>query len=101
MIIGSGTGFVLAVLVCAGAYYVTSATYLTRHPDNPFPVDDRVWFWACPPSLAAMAMEGSGVPTQIVGWILIATINIGLYGVAGLCIGAAIDWIDSWFQGSK
>jgi len=42
-----------------------------------------------------MAMEGSGVPTQIVGWILIATINIGLYGVAGLCIGAAIDWIDS------
>jgi hypothetical protein len=96
-IVGAATGFVLAALVCVGAYYVTSVTYRTSHPDNLFPIDDRVWFLACPPSFGAMALEGAGVPAQIVGWILIAVINVGLYGVAGLCIGAAIDWIYSWF----
>jgi hypothetical protein len=73
------TGFIIAIAL--GAY----AFYLSSHPRNM----EALFFFLCPPSIGAMALDNAGILGGIIGWLIIAMENAILYGAIGFALGLA------------
>jgi len=83
------TGFGIAVILAALAFYETSA------PSRDHIVSDLVFVVLCPPSIGAMGLEKTGLIGGLFWWFMFALMNAGLYAIVGWSIGMLTSWLES------
>jgi len=78
-------GFMIAVALWVYAGYL--ATHLTTHH---LIGNEALFLILCPPSIGAMGLDNAGVLGGLIGWLIIAIVDIHLYAEIGIVLGMAL-----------
>jgi hypothetical protein len=74
-------GFTIATGLCGYAFYL-SAHHLIGNT--------ALFLILCPPSLGAIGLDNAGVLGGIIGWLIIAIVNLHLYAAIGIVFGMSL-----------